>query len=237
MGFALKAILLSLSLGALAAPKYPITVFQRPFTMPKNAFESVLSFSNDNIMKLGADYGVTDSFQMGFDWGGLDMSNSPSKKISLNAAHYLFSTPYASSMATFSMPFYFSKMVLQSVTLGMPTSIPIVRGHVSWIVFEDLITLDWLENVYSNFQFGTRISWQATPSLYFSLGTSLGTLNTLDENTHIFQTTPIKLGVIYAVTPMVDLIGSLKVNDLQQSKTTEFIATLGVVFRGGNIEG
>ena len=70
MKLGLSAVLLTLSLGALAAPKYSATVFQRPFTMPQNSFESSLFFSDQNKASLGVDYGITDDFQIGLSWNG-----------------------------------------------------------------------------------------------------------------------------------------------------------------------
>src|SRR3989338_156054 len=127
----ITAFFITMSLGTLAAPKYSATAFQRPFTMPKNSFESSLSFSNKNVAELGFDYGLTDLIQMGIGWRGLDQNNQPTQALSINVAADLFSTPYASAMAKLSMPLYFQNQLIQEVSAGMPTYIPLVRGYLN----------------------------------------------------------------------------------------------------------
>ena len=159
---ALKIVLLTLSLGAFAGPKYSITVSERPFTMPQNSFETSLSFSNKSFALLNSVYGITDNFQLGLEWGGLDTGNFPDQKVSLGAQHFLFSTPYLSGKGVMRMPFHFNRMVLQEIALGMPAYVPVVRGKLTLIFLENLITVKWLEDTKADFQFSTRLSWQAT---------------------------------------------------------------------------
>lgn len=213
-----------------------MTVFQRPFTMPQNSFQSSLNFSNSNMLMLGADYGITDKFQIGLGWEGLDTAGKlPTQKLSLNAAHFLFSTPYASSMAVFNMPFYFDRMVLQQVNLSLSTYIPLVRGHLNLVLLEDLVKFSWLTDTAADFKISTRLSWQATQALCLNLVTSPATLSTSGEHTHIIQKTPLELRALYAVTPMVDIVGSLGFDNIQNA--SGFSAMLGVLLRGGDIEG
>ncbi len=236
MKLALKAVLLTLSLGAVAAPKYSVTVFERPFTMPRNSFESVLHFTDDNMLALGADYGITDHTQIGLGWDGFDTAgNMPTQKISFNAAQFLFSTRHVSSMATFSMPFNFNRMVLQEVSLGMPTYIPLVRGKVNLVLLENLAKINWLAETYADFKIETRLSWQATHALCLNLITSPATLSTSGNHAHIIQATPLKFKALYAITPMVDVFGSIGLNNIQNASGLS--GMLGVALRGGDIEG
>src|SRR3989338_2831091 len=165
MKLALKAVLLTLSLGASAAPKYSATVFQRPFTMPQNSFESRLSFSNKNVAELGFDYGITNDIQMGVSWDGFDKSNMPEQALSINAAAYLFSTRYVSSFAKLSMPIYFENQAIKEISAGMPTYIPLIRGKLNLLLLERLATVQWANETSADFAFNTKLSWQATHSL------------------------------------------------------------------------
>lgn len=233
--FALKTILLTLSLGVFAGPRYSITVSQRPFTMPKNSFETSFGFSNKSFALLNSVYGITDNFQLGLEWGGLDTSNFPDQKVSLGAQHFLFSTPYLSAKAVMKMPFNFNRMVLQEIALGMPAYVPLVRDKLTLVFLENLVTVNWLEDTKADFQFSTRLSWQATQAIWLYLSTSLGTLSTLGNHNHIVQTTPLTLFMLYAVTPMVDITAETGFRDIQNQ--TGFTVMLGVSIRGGNIEG
>jgi hypothetical protein len=236
-----KKVILSLvlsvfSLAVLAGPKYSMSVFQRPFTMPQNSFESSLKFSNSNMMILEADYGITDQFQLGLAWEGFDTAGKlPNQKISLNAAHFLFSTPYASSMLVLNMPFYFDRMVLQQINLSLSTYVPLVRGHLNLILLEDLAKFSWLTETYADFKISTRFSWQATQALCLNLITSPVTLSTSGEHTYILQATPIHFKALYAVTPMVDIVGVMGFDNIQNA--SGFSALLGIALRGGDIEG
>lgn len=238
MKLGLSAVLLTLSLGALAAPKFSANVFQRPFTMPRNSFETGLIFDNNNIAQLAVDYGVTDKIQLGLSWKGLGEDNAPAEAISLNAAAYLFSTRYVSSMAKLSMPIYFQTQVVQELSGGMPTYIPLVRGHLNLVLLENLATLNWKESVNAEFAFHVRLSWQATHSLCLNLSTTAGILNTSGSHKHLFDTTPLNFSALYAITPMIDVLGQVGYKNLQTTNgSTGLTMMLGVLFRGGEIEG
>lgn len=233
--FALTAVLLTLSLGVFAGHRYSITVSQRPFTMPENSFETSLGFSNKSSVLLNSAYGITDNFQLGLEWGGLDTGNFPDQKVSLSAQHFLFSTPYLSSKAVMKMPFYFNRMVLQEIALGMPAYVPLIRDKLTLVFLENLMTVKWLEDTKADFQFSTRLSWQATQSIWLYLSTNLGTLSTQGNHSHIVQATPLTFFALYAVTPMVDITAETGFKDIQNQ--TDFTVMLGVAIRGGNIEG
>lgn len=239
MKLKLSSVLFTLSLGVMAAPKYSATVFERPFTMPQNSFESTLMFSNDKMMLLGADYGITDDIQLGLGWDGFETVRTnniaPTQSIAVNAAAFLFSTRYASSMATVSMPLHFDKMAVQSVSLGVPTYVPVVRGRLNLVFLENLIELKWLDRASADFKFETRVSWQATRSLCLNLITSPAILSTSGNHTHLIDVTPLKFKALYAITPMIDVFGSVGFDNIQNA--AGFSGMLGVGFRGGDIEG
>lgn len=229
-------LLFVFSLSSLAATKYSMAVFQRPFTMPQNSFESSLRFSNANILMLGADYGITDQFQIGLGWEGMDTAGKlPMQKISLSAAHFLFSTSYVSSMAILTLPFHFDRMVLQQVNLSLSTYVPLVRGRLNLVLLEDLVKFSWLTDTYADFKISTRLSWQTTHALCLNLITSPVTLSTSGNHAHIIQATPLHFSALYAVTPMVDVVGSIGLDNIQNA--AGFSAMLGVALRGGDIEG
>lgn len=233
------ALLSTLSLGLLATEKFPMTVFERPFTMPRNSFESTLFFSDNNLLMLGADYGITDHTQIGLGWGGLDTKESaPVQKISVMASQFLFSTRHVSSMATLSIPLHFERMIFQEVNLSLPTYIPVVRGKFNVVLFENLAKLNWSAQTHADFKFETRLSWQATHVLCLNLITDLATVNTLGNHKHIGQATPLTFKVLYAITPMIDIMGSIGYDNIQKYESTVGITgMLGVAFRGGDLEG
>jgi hypothetical protein len=235
MRFVFLAAFLSLSFTALSAP-FPVTVFQRPFTMPTNSFESSLRLDKDNVFKLGTVYGITDHTEIGLSWGGFKTAGAEAaQSISLNLSQFLFSTRYLSSMATFSMPFNFERMVLQSIEIGMPTYVPIIREHFNLVFLEDIVKLNWKEQTYAEFAFHVRFSWQATHSLCLSLTTSPGKVSTSGNHVHIGNVLPVFASALYAVTPMVDITARAGFGNIQN--VTNLTMMLGVAFRGGDIEG
>ncbi|MBH1989159.1 MAG: hypothetical protein I8H75_01260 [Myxococcaceae bacterium] len=226
------------SIGAWSFAKYPMTVFSRPFTMPRNSFETALRFSNSNAVSLSADYGITDHFQLGLSWAGLQAGNEPDQKISLNLAHYLFATKYLSSMAIASIPFHFDASVVKGMSLSMATYIPLVRGYLNLVLLENLITIDWSSNPQAIFAFETRLSWQATEALCLNLVTNWAQISTTGDYEHVGLRTPLFLKALYAVTPMIDVFGQIGYNNLQKIDRKEggLIAMLGIALRGGSIE-
>lgn len=226
-----------LSLGLLATEKYPAAVFERPFTMPQNSFESSIRFDKGNVFQLGTIYGITDHTEIGLFWNGFGTAKAmPEQAISLALAQFLFSTKHVSSMATLSVPFHFEQMVLNKVSLGLPTYVPIVRGKLNLVFLEDIATLQWKESTFAEFAFHVRLSWQATHSLCLSLVTTPGTLSTAGNHTHLIDVSPISLKALYAITPMFDVVGEAGFKNILQAKDN-VVMMLGVSFRGGDIEG
>ncbi|MEI6807017.1 MAG: hypothetical protein WCK49_11050 [Myxococcaceae bacterium] len=239
MRLALNAVFLSLSLMTLATTKYPMAVFERPLTMPKNSFESALLFSDDHMMMLGADYGITDYTQIGLAWDGFETAESaPVQKISLIGAQFLFATDYVCSMAVVAMPLHFNDSVFREVSVSLPTYIPILREKFNIVLFENIVKLHWREEAQADFKFETRFVWQATHSLCLSLVTDWGTVNTSGAHKHIAQATPLIFEALYAITPMLDIVGVLGYDNIQSFESTKGLTgMLGIVFRGGDIEG
>lgn len=226
-----------LSLGLLATEKYPTALFERPFTMPQNSFESSIRFDKGNVFRLGTVYGITDYTEIGLSWGGFGTAEvKPEQAISLNFAQFLFSTRHVSSMATLSVPFHFEQMVLNKVSLGLPTYVPVVRGKLNLVFLEDIATLEWKKDTFAQFAFHVRFSWQATHLLCLSLVTTPGTLSTAGNHTHLINVSPISLKVLYAITPMVDIVGEAGFKNIRQAQDS-VVMMLGVLFRGGDIEG
>ncbi|MEI6805835.1 MAG: hypothetical protein WCK49_04945 [Myxococcaceae bacterium] len=239
MRFVLVVAFFAISFSVLAAPKFSATVFQRPFTMPTNSFESSLSFDRGNFLKLGMDYGITDHTQIGLSWGGFSTAGADAtQSVSLNLAQFLFVTHYASSMAKFSMPFNFDRMVLNRIDFGMPTYVPVIRGHFNLVFLENLASLKWKEETLAEFAFHVRFSWQATHALCLNLTTSPGTVRTAGNHVHMGSILPVSAMAIYAVTPMVDIIADAGFGDVTDIRNLEnFSMMLGVLVRGGDIEG
>lgn len=225
--------------GLFAAEKYAISVFERPFTMPKNSFETGLRFSKSNIAEIDVDYGITEHFQLGLSWDGVNMNNKVDRRISLNLSHYLFSTRYVSSMAIVRTPFVFNSNVIQEMTVSVPTYIPLVRGHLNLVLLENIVKVDWLKAPYADFAFQTRLSWQATHAFCISLISSPGKLSTSGNHVHILNQTPLSVRALYAITSMVDIVGSIGYENVQQVHVWEnnFTAMIGFSLRGGDIEG
>ena len=120
----------------------------------------------------------------------------------------------------------------------MPTYIPLVRGHLNLVLLENLATLNWKESVNAEFAFHIRLSWQATHSLCLNLSTTAGILNTSGSHKHLFDTTPLNFSALYAITPMIDVLGQVGYKNLQTTNgSTGLTMMLGVLFRGGEIEG
>lgn len=227
--------LLFTGLSAIGSTKYSATVFSRPFTLPQNSFDTTVNFSNERFASLSANYGITEQLQLGLEWQGLDVGYMADQKIALNAAHFLYTTRWVSAMTKFNLPFHFNRLVLQDFTSSAPTYAHIWRGKINLVFLEDLVKISWLEETHAIFNLSTRLSWQATHALCLNLKTNWVALNTLGNHVHIGQTTPVEFSTLYAVTPMVDVIGSVRFLNVQN--VTGFSAMLGVSLRGGDIEG
>lgn len=232
------SVFLVVSLSSIAAPKFSKTAMERPFTMPQNSFESNLGFSTKNISSLGVDYGITDNIQLGVGWSGFDLDKNPEQSIRLNAAAPVFSTSFVSSMARVSMPIYFTSLPAQEISASMPLYFSIISGKLSLALLEDFFTINWADSTHASFAFNTKLSYQATHSLYMALGTSLGTLSTAGDHQHLANSFPIRFSVLYAVTPMVDLLGGIEYSNLVNHTGTAGLGlSFGMLFRGGAIEG
>ena len=235
--FALALTLVSM--GVLAKTEFPTAMLERPFTMPKNAFESGLQFKNTAVGIMSFDYGITHDFQAGVSWGGLttdDQGLQPEMNMAVNLGYFLFSTRYASSMANFTLPFHFENDVLKKASFSFTTSIPLIRGHLALLAFyDDLIALDWTNGLKANFNFPLRLNWQATPHLYLKLATNLVNFSTTGVHTHIIDKTPLTFSALYAVTKSVDLVGSFGFTNVQDCK--DAVLMLGMAFRGGELDG
>ena len=227
------------SMGAVAKSEYPLQMLHRPFTMPKNAFQTSMQFKNSAVGIMSAEYGITHDLELGLEWGGMGTKGQdlqPEMSMAVKLGYFLFSTPYASSMLNFSLPFHFESNVLQKASLSLTTSVPIVRGHLGLLLFyDDLVALDWSkETLQASFNFPVRLNWQATEQLYLKLGTSVGTLSTTGSHVSIADKTPLKFETLFAVTKSVDLLGSFGFAAVQ--KPSDMIFMLGVSIRGGELD-
>lgn len=227
------------SLGAAAKSDYPLQMLERPFTMPKNSFQTGLEFRNSAVGIMSAEYGITDNLQIGLSWDGLVTGETlkPEMSMAVSLGYFLFSTPYASSMAEFKLPFYFESNVLKKASFAFTTSVPLVRGHLGLLLFYDeLVALDGSkENLQASFNFPVRLNWQATEQLYLKLGTSVATLSTTGEHENIIDKTPLTFSGLFAVTKSVDLLGSFGFANVQQPK--DMVIMLGISIRGGELDG
>ncbi|MES2504081.1 MAG: hypothetical protein V4534_04300 [Myxococcota bacterium] len=231
------AFLASISLG-LCAGSYPTQMLDRPFTLPQNSFESGVKFNNAQVGVLKTDYGITDDFQIGLSWGGMATQEDmkPDMKMNINLGYFLFTSPYASGMLNASMPFYFESAVTQSASFALTTSVPLIRGHLGMLLFyDDLVALDWSKGFHASFNLPVRLNWQATSQLYLKLGTSVANLRTTGEHDHLFNKTPLELSALFAVTPFVDIVGSVSFPKLQQPN--DVVMMIGFDIRGGSLEG
>jgi hypothetical protein len=227
-------------MSATAKSTYPLQMLDRPFTMPKNSFQSSLQFKNSAVGIMSTEYGITDDLELGLSWGGMSTSGQhlqPEMNMTVNLAYFLFSKPYASGMVNFSLPFYFESQVLHKASFALTTSVPLVRGHLGLLLFyDDLVALDWSkETLQASFNFPVRLNWQATDQFYLKLGTSLGTLNTAGPQISMIDKTPLKLEALFAVTKSVDLLGSFGFANVQQPKN--IVMMLGISVRGGELDG
>ena len=116
------------------AESFPVAVFKRPFTMPAGSFETALKFSNESVLNLNFDYGITPHFQLGISWDGMQAPSGatpvPKQAINLTSTYLVFTTPYVSMLGSAMLPVYFGKMVLQefSSIKGNAAACP-VRDH------------------------------------------------------------------------------------------------------------
>lgn len=232
-------ILSLVSLKVAAKSDYPLQMLERPFTMPKNSFQTSMQFKNSAVGIMSAEYGITDDLELGFSWGGVATGETlkPETSMAVNLGYFLFSTPYVSSMASFSLPFHFESNVLKKASFAFTTSVPIVRGHLGLLLFyDDLIALDWSKDtLQASFNFPVRLNWQATQQLYLKLGTSAGTLTTTGVHKSMVDAAPLTFSVLYAVTKSVDLLGSFGFAAVQ--KPTDAVMMLGISIRGGDLDG
>ena len=232
----LSIILTFMALGTIAS-EYPLPMLQRPFTMPKNSFESSIQFKNSAVGVLSTDYGITDDFQLGLSWAGMSTNRlDPAMQMSINAGYFTFANNWIANMVVASLPLYFEKNALHAFALSAPTAVPIIRGHLGLLLFyDDLVALDWENGFVAKFNFPLRLNWQATDRLFLRLGTNLATLSTNGEHNHLFKTSPLTLSGLFAVTKNVDILGSFGFPNLQ--KPTDMVMMLGVAFRGGALDG
>jgi hypothetical protein len=63
-------------------------------------------------------------------------------------------------------------------------------------------------------------------------------MNTLGDHKHIGQATPLTFKALYAISPMLDIVGSIGYDNIQSFESTRGLTgMLGIAFRGGDIEG
>ncbi len=242
MKSSLKIIISFMAFGALAE-EYPLQMLERPFTMPKNAFESELLFKNSAVGIMSANYGITNDLQLGLSWNGMSTKEVESGKkivpdmsLSINAAYFTFGTRWAAGMVTASMPLHFESNTFQSVSFAAPLSIPIVRHHLGLFLFYyDSVVFNWKDGFFAEFNLPLRLNWQATERLYLKLGTNLATLSTNGNHNHLIKTSPLTLEGLFAVTKNVDILGSFGFPDVQHAEN--MVMMLGVAFRGGALDG
>lgn len=228
------------------APKnlYPTAMLQRPFTLPTNSFETGLNFKVNTsqlaINGMHLDYGIIDDFQIGLSWNGVSANHNfsdltPDKAISLNLGYFLFANHYAAAMLAFTQEFHLdNSRIAKSSSLAMPTSIPLIRGHLAFMTLHnDLIKMDWEKNVLE-FNLPVKLNWQATDRLYLSVESRLGKLSTDGDHRHIFQEHDYWFQGLYAITPAIDIVARTGYNS---APDRGFAFITGINIRGGMLDG
>lgn len=242
--------------------RFPTSILSRPFTMPRNSFESKINFkagshvdpsSLYSLSNLSLDYGITEDFQLGLSWNGVETTNSFNKfstdnSLTLNAGYFLFAVPYAAAMATLSIPFHFDNQVIKTTSFAMPTAVTAVKNKLSFLFFYyDTVKVYWRtipntnpENVKNqftvDFALPVQLGYQATESFNIALSTNIATLSTDGKHDHPGKTIPIHLNLTYAVNSFLDLTGKLSLDNAYDAANT-FSFTAGVVYRFGMLEG
>jgi hypothetical protein len=236
MKFFISLILIVSSYRLLADEKFPIAALDRPVTMPTNVFESSILFTKEQVAQLDFHYGMTDNFQLGASWDGIETTTlNIAQKLTLHAAQHLFSTHWAGFMANLNLPLHFEGNILQEIHLGLPTYFMLIPHKLGLVIFEDLLEVHWSEQTTAQLKFQTHLAWQASQSLCLGLVTDWGSLDTSGNHTHMGQIIPLHLRVLYAITPKIDVVGSAGYEHLTDIKKPSLY--LGIVFRGGSIGG
>ncbi|MES2503653.1 MAG: hypothetical protein V4534_02120 [Myxococcota bacterium] len=232
----MKVLLSLLLASALLAESYPIALVDRPLTMPRNSFESTLRFDQKSLMQLGMGYGFSDNMQLGISWDGMEAPSGatpvPKRRINLTGAYWAFNSPYISGRANFILPFNFDRMVLQELFVGFALFVPVKRGLMNVVLFDQLMTLNWYEaETQATFHFPIRLSWQVNPAICLNFKTELAEFNTSGHHEHLIKKTPLYLEALYGITSEIDVIGLAGFGNIQNA--TNLSLMLGVNFRGG----
>lgn len=228
---------LTLLVATVAFAQYPVSALSRPLTTPRNMFETSLSFNNTRFAEVRIDWGVSNDIQVGLDWAGLSARGlTPSRQVGLHGAYALFESEYVRSKVNVDLPIFLQQSVLQEIGFSLPTYFAVIPEHLNVVLLEDLVTLGFNNEVNAQFRFPVRLFWQATRAFSLSLGTDLATVNTHASkreyaDTHILETTPVRLHGLYAVTPEVDVFSAIGIANAQNA--TGISAALGVVVRTG----
>lgn len=184
---------------------YPIPIGARPFTMPRNSFESTVKFSTKKVLDedkrtgelhLGVDYGITNDFQIGLAYmGGLEFKNTKdTHRLSVGLSYTTFATSVAEGMLNVETPLTFQGDIASEVNVNPMIGIGLVPKYLGLLILhDDFVKFDFgsvndkdgkngARELGITMNLPIRLGYQITQHVRTDLGTSIGTLALLPKH-------------------------------------------------------
>ena len=236
-----SAICVALSYSNIAeASDYPVSVNDRPLTLPGGAWQSSASFLTGGDFErmgfnLGADYAVNNELQIGI--AGIGAALAPDfafgKSLEVGAAYSVHANGPLSIAATLGVPLSFEEGAdaLSSIGLGAMTRYNLMNGNLSIHTGENLLGIDFAGDLALALNIPVGIAYQINENINVRLDTMLAMIPLTDGDVvSIADVTPLNLMLAYSMDNKMD-IGLTVGGDAQNFGDTLNLG-VGIQYRG-----